>query len=64
MSKFKGDETILRKEGDCLSGEQIHEGQLLALLAKLERLDESVADVDEDFPAVDAVGLKFPWFGA
>ena len=55
--ELEGDEAILRKEGDCLVVEPIRKGRLLALLSKLEPLDESFPDVDEDLPTVDDVAL-------
>ena len=55
--ELEGDEAILRKEGDCLVVEPIRKGRLLALLSKLEPLDESFPDVDEDWPTVDDVAL-------
>lgn len=55
--ELEGDEAILRKEGDCLVVEPIRKGRLLALLSKLEPLDEPFPDVDEDVPTLGDVAL-------
>jgi antitoxin VapB len=51
--ELEGDEAIIRKEGDCLIVEPVRKGRLLALLAKLEPIEEPFPDVDEDLPALD-----------
>ena len=55
--ELEGEEALIRKEGDRLIVEPIHKGQLLALLASLEPLDEPFPDVDEDLPPLDNVPL-------
>ena len=55
--ELEGDEAILRKEGDCLVVEPIRKGRLLALLSKLEPLDEPFPAVDEDVPTLGDVAL-------
>ena len=55
--ELEGHEAILRKEGDRLIIEPARKGQLLALLAFLEPLEEKVPDVDEDLSPLDEVGL-------
>ena len=55
--ELKGDEAILRKEGDRLIIEPIRKGQLLTLLASLEPLEEKIPDVDEDLAPLDDVDL-------
>ncbi len=51
--ELEGDEAIIRKEGDRLIVEPVRKGRLLALLAKLEPIEEPFPDVDEDLPALD-----------
>jgi virulence-associated protein VagC len=46
--ELKGEEAILRKEGDRLIIEPIRKGRLLALLASLKPLEETFPDVEED----------------
>jgi antitoxin VapB len=53
--ELAGDEAIIRKEGDRLIVEPVRKGRLLALLAKLEPLDESFPDVDETLLPLDDV---------
>ena len=55
--ELEGEEALIRKEGDRLIVEPIRKGQLLALLASLEPLDEPFPDVDEDLPPLDNVAL-------
>ena len=55
--ELEGEEALIRKEGDRLIVEPIRKGQLLALLASLEPLDEPFPDVDEDLPPLDNVPL-------
>lgn len=55
--EFEGDEAILRKEGERLIIEPMRKGRLLALLSKLEPLDESFPDIDEDLSPADEVDL-------
>jgi antitoxin VapB len=55
--ELEGDEAILRKEGDRLIVEPVRKGRLLALLAALEPLDESLPDVDEDLAPLKDVEL-------
>jgi len=55
--ELKGDEAILRKEGDRLIVEPIRKGRLLALLATLEPLDELFPDVDQSLGPPDDVVL-------
>ena len=55
--ELKGDEAIIRKEGDRLIVELVRKGRLLALLNTLDPLDEPFPDVDEDLPPLDDVAL-------
>ncbi len=55
--ELEGEEAILRKEGDRLIIEPVRKGQLLALLASLEPLEEKFPDVDEDLAHLDEVEL-------
>ena len=55
--ELEGEEALIRKEGDRLIVEPIRKGQLLALLASLEPLDEPFPDVDEDLPPLDNAAL-------
>ena len=55
--ELEGDEAVLRKEGDRLIIEPVRKGQLLALLASLEPLEEKFPDVDEDLAHLDEVEL-------
>lgn len=55
--ELEGDEAIVRKEGDRLIVEPVHQGGLLSVLAKLEPLGEEFPDVDETLPALDDVEL-------
>lgn len=55
--ELEGNEAIIRKEGDHLVVEPIRKGRLLALLAKLEPLDEEFPDVDEGLSSLDDIEL-------
>ncbi|MCU7929112.1 MAG: AbrB/MazE/SpoVT family DNA-binding domain-containing protein [Candidatus Thiodiazotropha sp. (ex Dulcina madagascariensis)] len=55
--ELKGNEAILRKEGDRLIVEPVRKGRLLALLDTLEPLNEPFPDVDEDLPSLDDTAL-------
>ena len=55
--ELRGNEAILRKEGDRLIVEPIRKGQLLSLLSTLEPLDEPFPDVDKDLAPLDGVKL-------
>ena len=55
--ELEGDEAVLRKEGDRLIIEPVRKGQLLAVLASLEPLEEAFPDVDEDLAPLDDVDL-------
>ena len=55
--ELEGEEAILRKEGNRLIIEPVRTGQLLALLASLEPLEEKFPDVDEDLAHLDEVEL-------
>lgn len=55
--ELEGDEAILRKEGDRLIIEPVRKGGLLALLATLDPIEESLADVDEGLAPLDDVEL-------
>jgi antitoxin VapB len=50
-------EAILRKEGDRLIVEPVRKGRLLALLATLEPLEETLPNVDEGLRPPDDVEL-------
>ena len=53
--ELEGDEAIIRREGDRLIVEPLRKEGLLALLAGLQPLDESLPDVDESLPALDDI---------
>ncbi len=55
--ELKGDEAIIRKEGERLIVQPISKGHLLALLSTLEPLDEPFPDVDDYLPPMDDVTL-------
>ena len=55
--EFEGDEAIVRKEGDRLIVEPVHQGGLLSVLARLEPLEEEFADIDETLPPLNDVDL-------
>lgn len=55
--ELEGDEAVLRKEGDRLIIEPVRRGQLLAVLASLEPLEEDFPDVDDDLAPLDEVEL-------
>jgi len=55
--ELEGDEAIIRKEGERLIVEPVRKGGLLALLSRLEQLDEALPDVDDDLPRLDGVVL-------
>ena len=55
--ELEGDEAILRKEGDRLIIEPVRKGRLLALLASLEPLEETLPSVDEDLAPLDEVDM-------
>ena len=55
--ELEGDEAIIRKEGNRLIVEPIQKGQLLALLATLRPLNESLPDIDVDLSPLDDATL-------
>ncbi len=55
--ELRGDEAIIRKEGDRLIVEPIRKGHLLALLNTLDPLDVPFPDVDEGLLPLDDVTL-------
>jgi antitoxin VapB len=55
--ELEGDEAILRKEGDRLVIEPVRKGRLLALLGKLDPIEEPFPDVDNDLPPANEVEL-------
>jgi antitoxin VapB len=55
--ELQGNEAIIRKEGDRLIVEPVRKGGLLALLATLQPLDETFADVDKELPPLDGVEI-------
>ncbi len=55
--ELKGEEAVIRKEGDRLIVEPIRKSRLLALLASLEPLDVPFPNVDKDLPPLDDVAL-------
>ena len=55
--ELEGDEAILRKEGDRLVIEPVRKGRLLALLGKLDSIEEPFPDVDNDLPPPNEVEL-------
>jgi antitoxin VapB len=55
--ELDGDEAIIHREGDRLIVEPVRKGGLLALLARLQPLEESFPDIDEALPSLDDVKL-------
>ena len=55
--ELEGDEAIIRKEDGRLIVEPIRKGQLLALLATLDPIEEPFPDIDADLPLLDDVVL-------
>lgn len=55
--ELEGNVAVLRKEGDRLILEPVRKGRLLALLATLEPIEESLADADEGLAPLDEVEL-------
>lgn len=55
--ELEADEAIVRKDGHRLIIEPVRRGRLLALLAALEPLEETMPDVDEDLEPLDDVEL-------
>ncbi len=55
--EIKGDEAILRKDGDRLILEPVRKGQLLSLLSNLSPLKEILPDTDKDLPPLEDVTL-------
>lgn len=53
--EIKGDEAILRKDGDRLILEPVRRGQLLSLLSNLSPLKEILPNVDKDLPPLEDV---------
>ena len=55
--ELDGNEAILRKEGDRLVIEPVRKGRLLALLGKLDPIEEPFPDVDHDLAPANEVEL-------
>ena len=55
--EIKGDEAILRKDGDRLILEPVRKGQLLSLLSNLSPLKEILPNTDKDLPPLEDVNL-------
>ncbi|MDH3693885.1 MAG: AbrB/MazE/SpoVT family DNA-binding domain-containing protein [Gammaproteobacteria bacterium] len=55
--EMKGDEAILRKDGDRLILEPIRKGHLLTLLSNLSPLKQILPDIDKDLPPLEDVTL-------
>ena len=55
--ELEGDEAILRKEGDRLVIEPVRKGRLLALLGRLDPIEEPFPDVDNDLAPANEVEL-------
>ena len=55
--ELEGAEAIMRREGDCLVIEPVRKGRLLALLARLQPLQEEFPDVDDTLPPLDDVAI-------
>ena len=55
--ELPGSEAIIRKEGDRLIVEPLEKPGLLAVLARLEPLDEEFPDTDAGLPAAEDVEL-------
>lgn len=55
--ELPGSEAIIRKEGDRLIVEPLEKPGLLAVLARLEPLDEEFPDMDAGLPAAEDVEL-------
>jgi antitoxin VapB len=55
--ELEGSEALVHREGDRLIVQPLPKGKLLALLTKLEPLDETFPDID-DLPALDDVTFE------
>jgi antitoxin VapB len=55
--ELPGSEAIIRKEGDRLIVEPLEKPGLLAVLARLEPLDEEFPDMDAGLPPAEDVEL-------
>ena len=55
--ELEGDEAIIHKEGDRLIVEPVRKGRLLELLATLEPLEETFADLDDGLLPIDDVDI-------
>lgn len=55
--ELEGNVAVLRKEGDRLILEPVRKGRLLALLATMKPIEESLADADEGLAPLDEVEL-------
>jgi antitoxin VapB len=55
--ELEGDEAIIRREGDRLIIEPVQAAGLLAVLSRLQPLEEAFPDLDESLPPLDDVEL-------
>jgi antitoxin VapB len=56
--ELPGTTALVHREGDRLIVQPLRKGRLLALLAKLEPLEDTFPDVDEGLLPLDAVNLR------
>ena len=55
--ELDADEAIMRREGDALVIEPLVSGGLLAVLSRLEPIDEEFPDLDEGLVELDEIEL-------
>ena len=55
--ELEGDEAIMRREGDVLIIEPLPTEGLLALLSRMQPIEDEFPDVDEGLPGLDDVGI-------
>jgi antitoxin VapB len=55
--ELKGEEAIMRREGDTLIIEPVPQEGLLALLSRLKPIDAEFPDIDENLPELDDVQI-------
>ena len=55
--ELEGDEAVMRREGDTLVIEPLATRGLLALLSRMEPIDEEFPNVDEGLPELDDVEI-------
>lgn len=55
--ELEGDEAIMRREGDTLIIEPVQKDGLLALLSRLEPIDDEFPDTEEHLPPLGDIKL-------